>query len=194
MEDKIKGESLFQIRQQPLRGRISGFANLPDRRMLDPPLILQLMLPEESDIEAMASRFVCHVTIYTTNDENASFIGSGRTVNGVFNCHQTLLGQTCTSGAMLKDIDSENAIFFVFPDLSVRIQGEYSLWCRLFDLSLQHENSCLKTEKFTVYPPKNFPGMLESTTLSKHLAAQGIAMRSRHTRSSRSAVTGTDHV
>jgi hypothetical protein len=42
------------LRQQPSRGRMCGFANLPDRRMLyeltklsDPPLILQLKVPSQ---------------------------------------------------------------------------------------------------------------------------------------------------
>ncbi len=48
--------------------------------------------------------------------------------------HQTMLGQTSAAGMVLNDIDDTEAIFFVFPDLSIRIQGTYTLSCQLVNL------------------------------------------------------------
>jgi hypothetical protein len=93
--------------------------------------------------------------------------------------HQTLLGQTTINGQVYEDLNDLEAIFFTFPDLSVRIQGVYTLQIQLIQIDQTLCHSPIYTTPFVVYAPKNFPGMLESTKLSNHLANQGLAIRSR---------------
>ncbi|KII90885.1 hypothetical protein PLICRDRAFT_549398 [Plicaturopsis crispa FD-325 SS-3] len=80
------------------------------------------------------------------------------------------------------DVDNnENADFFVFPDLSVRIEGSFRLKLCLYELdgeSVRNHDS-VYTAPFSVYPAKRYPGMEESTALSCCLADQGIKIRIR---------------
>ncbi|KAJ1832179.1 hypothetical protein LPJ63_003736 [Coemansia sp. RSA 2711] len=96
---------------------------------------------------------------------------------------RNLIGSSVTAGQKLQNIDGLQGIFFVFPDLSIRKDGEYRLRFSFFNL--QGEDGELMTsvtqikahtfsEPFRVYSAKQFPGMIESTVLSKHFAKQGV--------------------
>ncbi|KAJ2653196.1 hypothetical protein IWW40_000562 [Coemansia sp. RSA 1250] len=96
---------------------------------------------------------------------------------------RNLIGSSVTAGMKLVDMDGLPGIFFVFPDLSIRKDGEYRLRFSFFNL--QADNGELITtvtqikahtfsEPFKVYSAKQFPGMIESTELSKHFAKQGV--------------------
>ncbi|KAG2172684.1 hypothetical protein INT43_000031 [Umbelopsis isabellina] len=99
---------------------------------------------------------------------------------------RNLTGQTIANACQLLDSDNKPGIFFVFPDLSVRTEGRFTLRFVLIDLS-EGEPSTMSTRikhqvfsnPFTVYSPKSFPGMRESTPLSVAFAKQGskIAIR-----------------
>ncbi|SPO24944.1 related to velvet A protein [Ustilago trichophora] len=88
----------------------------------------------------------------------------------------------------LKDIDGTHQGFFVFPDLSIRVEGRYRLKLCLFETighSVHHCKS-IYSDPFHVYTAKRFPGMEESTKLSKSFAEQGLKVRVRkHPRSRR---------
>lgn len=88
----------------------------------------------------------------------------------------------------LKDIDGSHQGFFVFPDLSIRVEGRYRLKLCLFETighSVHHCKS-IYSDPFHVYTAKRFPGMEESTRLSKSFAEQGLKVRVRkHPRSRR---------
>lgn len=46
----------------------------------------------------------------------------------------TLSGQKTSSGVILNDPEDGNPrLFFIFPDLSVRVLGEYYLLCHIYD-------------------------------------------------------------
>ncbi|KAJ1899344.1 hypothetical protein LPJ66_002168 [Kickxella alabastrina] len=96
---------------------------------------------------------------------------------------RNLIGASVTTGAKLNNVDGSLGVFFVFPDLSIRKDGDYRFRFSFFDL--QSDNGdLLKTsadikarafsEPFRVYSAKQFPGMIESTPLSKHFAKQGV--------------------
>lgn len=97
---------------------------------------------------------------------------------------RNLIGSCVVSAAMLKDPEGKYGYWFVLQDLSVRTEG----W---FRLKLQFVNLCdasgtgvskgtapilayVFTDKFQVYSAKKFPGVIESTPLSKCFASQGI--------------------
>ena len=88
----------------------------------------------------------------------------------------------------LKDIDGSHQGFFVFPDLSIRVEGRYRLKLCLFETigHTVHHCKSIYSDPFNVYTAKRFPGMEESTKLSKSFAEQGLKVRVRkHPRSRR---------
>ncbi|KAI9506273.1 velvet factor [Coemansia spiralis] len=96
---------------------------------------------------------------------------------------RNLIGASVATGAKLNNTDGSLGIFFVFPDLSIRKDGEYRFKFSFFDLQsktggLIQIATPIKayafSEPFRVYSAKQFPGMIESTPLSRHFAKQGV--------------------
>lgn len=86
--------------------------------------------------------------------------------------------------------------YFIFPDLSVRHEGRYRLRFGLYEHSneetsfnqsqdpLEPREFCthrldVKSKAFTVFSAKKFPGLAESTALSRIVAEQGCRVRIR---------------
>ncbi|KAJ2280205.1 hypothetical protein GGH14_002451 [Coemansia sp. RSA 370] len=94
---------------------------------------------------------------------------------------RTMTGSVVASLAHLKDIDGNDGAFFVFPDLSVRCEGVYRLKFSLFEIVGNQVFFCksITSTMFTVYSAKKFPGMEESTRLTKLFAEQGLKIRVR---------------
>ncbi|KAF0373780.1 velvet factor-domain-containing protein [Gigaspora margarita] len=90
-------------------------------------------------------------------------------------------GSVVSSLYHLKDVDNSDAGFFVFPDLSVRMEGTYRLKLSLFEIVAREVFHCksIFSEVFVVYSAKRFPGMEESTFLSRSFADQGLKIRIR---------------
>lgn len=81
-------------------------------------------------------------------------------------------------------------IYFVLQDLSVRTEGKFKLKFSFVDLQSEEGLNMVNTgvsqvraeifsDRFTVYSAKNFPGMAESTDLSRCFARQGIKIHVR---------------
>ena len=96
---------------------------------------------------------------------------------------RNLIGSLTVNAAKLTDDKSQVAWWFVLQDLSVRTEGSFRLRMNFIDVGqasgglnrgvapvLAHVFS----EPFQVYSAKKFPGVIESTVLSKRFAAQGI--------------------
>ncbi|KAJ2779320.1 hypothetical protein GGI15_003912 [Coemansia interrupta] len=94
---------------------------------------------------------------------------------------RTMTGSVVASLAHLKDINGNDGAFFVFPDLSVRCEGVYKLKFSLFEIVGNQVFFCksITSTKFTVFSAKKFPGMEESTRLTKLFAEQGLKIRVR---------------
>ncbi|KAJ5224027.1 Velvet factor [Penicillium chermesinum] len=139
------------IRQQPDRARVAG-GKEKERKPIDPPPIVQLRVREEGT-------YLAHF--------GAAVTGASR--NPGFVLHR------------LKDVDNTDGGFFVFGDLSVKIDGEFRLKFTLFEMrrDMVVYLKTILSERFTVYPPKSFPGMMESTFLSRSFADQGVKLRIR---------------
>lgn len=100
------------------------------------------------------------------------------------------------SGMAYLDRPAE-AGYFIFPDLSVRHEGRYRLSFSLFETTKEEKDFDLepaeggdlppgvdwrmeiKTAPFNVFSAKKFPGLMESTQLSKTVADQGCRVRIR---------------
>ena len=109
----------------------------------------------------------------------------------------TVLTGTPVAGMVYLDRPNP-AGYFIFPDLSVRHEGKYRLSFSLYE-ELKEEKDQDKTEDgtkpsgpehvthrlevksspFTVFSAKKFPGLTESTTLSRMVAEQGCRVRIR---------------
>jgi len=97
---------------------------------------------------------------------------------------RNLIGSLHVNGLKLKDHKNEEGIWFVLQDLSVRTEGTFRLRFSFMDI-LDHETgersmktipilaSCF-SDIFQVYSAKKFPGVIESTPLSKAFASQGV--------------------
>ncbi|KAJ2503981.1 hypothetical protein IWW47_002742, partial [Coemansia sp. RSA 2052] len=94
---------------------------------------------------------------------------------------RSMTGSVVASLAHLKDVDGLDGAFFVFPDLSVRCEGVYRLKFSLFEIVGNQIFFCksIMSSTFTVYSAKKFPGMEESTRLTKLFAEQGLKIRVR---------------
>lgn len=98
-----------------------------------------------------------------------------------------LMGSVVVSPILLFNENGEQGWYFSFPDLSIRTEGVYTLKFSLLRLGSfdfmspadDDEDSSpviaeATSEPFTVFSAKKFPGMTESTLLSKAFARQGL--------------------
>ncbi|KAF8922838.1 hypothetical protein BGZ58_003726, partial [Dissophora ornata] len=92
---------------------------------------------------------------------------------------RNLTGSTVASGNLLTNLENESGIYFVFQDISVRSEGTFTLKFSFTspptpDGPPSSVTATVFSETFTIYSAKRFPGMTESTALSKCFAKQGI--------------------
>ncbi|BFZ60542.1 hypothetical protein YB2330_001579 [Saitoella coloradoensis] len=162
------------IRQQPDRARVCTFKE-KERRPVDPPPIIQLKVREPYDA---ASNYLQNPYFFMCADLVPSAARDPERTTAV---NRTLAGTVVSSLHRLKDVDNSDGGFFVFGDLSVKLEGEYRLKFTLFELvknEVIHLQSCI-SKPFIVYAAKSFPGMSESTFLSRSFADQGVRIRIR---------------
>ncbi|OJD27581.1 hypothetical protein ACJ73_01019 [Blastomyces percursus] len=169
------------VRQNPERARVAG-GKEKERKPVDPPPIIQLKIDETKDPGQNYLQspfyFMCCTLYNATEDTPATTSQS-----------TALAGTLVSSLHRLKDTDNMEGGFFVFGDLSVKIEGEFRLKFNLFEMrevkrcgGTRDEVVYIKSilsKPFTVSPPKNFPGMAESTWLSRSFADQGVKLRIR---------------
>lgn len=96
-----------------------------------------------------------------------------------------LTGSLVSSIHRLKDSSNNDGGFFIFGDLSVKQEGRFRLRFTLYDKDERTDPptfyfvSEIISNPFTVYSPKNFPGMSESTFLTRTFSDQGVKLRLR---------------
>ncbi|KAJ3039422.1 hypothetical protein HDV00_012198 [Rhizophlyctis rosea] len=100
-----------------------------------------------------------------------------------FKWERSLFGSLVSSCHFLTDLSGSKGAYFVFPDLSIRIEGKFRLKLIMSDLSCIYSGQTERaapqvctavSQVFTAYTARDWPGMQESTDLSKHFADQGI--------------------
>lgn len=171
----------LRVRQQPIAARACGFGER-DRRVIDPPPIIQLLVtdPKTGAAEQEELRYslnVVHCTLWNaegTNEETALIQPDRRTT-------RRLMGQLVASPSVAKDEHDVEGCFFCFPDLSCRTHGKYRLRFVLMRIDPMNLHvggfSPILTEVlsdvFTVYTAKDFPGMQPSSALTRALKLQG---------------------
>jgi hypothetical protein len=184
----------LQVIQQPERARAcgSGAKSSADRRPVDPPPIVELRVFENDQEITFAynANFFLHASL-----ENARTIAPGRAPSTTPSF--PVLTGTPVAGMAYLDRPTP-AGYFIFPDLSVRHEGKYRLSFALFenlsevkDLDPEDPDVIfdgnhfvthraeVKSAPFTVFSAKKFPGLSESTALSRMVAEQGCRVRIR---------------
>ncbi|CAO3664743.1 unnamed protein product [Rhizopus stolonifer] len=190
----------LHIVQNPIRARCCGLGE-KDKRPIDPPPILKLTAENQygDSIELAAkdaALFLVHCQLYdqdsthektliqspwsnTLTTNNQQFQQSFPLNNKPENV-RNLIGSVICNAYSLHDENSIPGIYFIFQDLSIRLEGAYTLKFIFINLEERHidSNTKIQTEiisqPFTVYSAKKFPGMTESTSLSRCFAKQGI--------------------
>ncbi|KAJ8064479.1 hypothetical protein OCU04_006813 [Sclerotinia nivalis] len=161
------------IRQQPRYARVN-MGKEKDRRAVDPPPVVQLIISHAVDPNEryiINPHFFMKGTLMPVTDMQAG------TSHGAL-----LAGTTVSSCHRLKDPETDDwGAYFVFGDLSAKIEGIFVLEFNLYE---SHEDEVvwlgsISSDQFTVYSSKAFPGMMESTTMTKKFQEQGLKLRVR---------------
>ncbi|GMM37338.1 hypothetical protein DASC09_046630 [Saccharomycopsis crataegensis] len=157
---------------------------------------------EEDDDEYLVTGTVqrppYNETTYQAADPNsANSLESVTLVNKLDDPAPTrnLIGNNVTNAFKLYDEHNKLGIWFVLQDLSIRIEGKFKLRFSLFkldpttifdsidnkpEIDLNSAGSTVPildfkyTDVFQVYSAKKFPGVMDSTPLSKAFASQGV--------------------
>ncbi|KAI8892494.1 velvet factor [Globomyces pollinis-pini] len=114
-----------------------GTKAIVDKRILDPPLVVQMVFDDPAQEKLYFSNtnfLVCHVTLYSSNGEQvAAFIQHEKTGSKVV--QKVLLGDDPVTARILNDPeDNKPHLFFVLSSLSIRYTGFYSLRCTVIDI------------------------------------------------------------
>lgn len=167
-----------------------------DRRPVDPPPVVELRIYEGPSIEQgklITFEYNANFFLYASL-QSARTIAPGRAQNATPNNPPILTGVPASGMAYL-DKPAE-AGYFIFPDLSVRHEGTYKLSFSLFEMTKEERDydlepsGCdllngvdwrmeIETAPFSVFSAKKFPGLMESTALSRTVAEQGCRVRIR---------------
>ncbi|KAL1918122.1 uncharacterized protein VTP21DRAFT_3388 [Calcarisporiella thermophila] len=163
------------IRQQPRQARVRT-PRERDRRPIEPPPILQLKFDESSTEETQHCLQNPHFFVLT-----ALVPADDRYAGRAFFPRQQLKGSVVSTLHKLKDIGNADGGFFVFPDLTISLEGKYRLKFNLYCVT-SNEAVYLKTvhsDPFIVYNSKEYPGMCEPTFLTRAFSDQGLKLRIR---------------
>jgi hypothetical protein len=195
--------------QQPERARAcgSGPKSSADRRPVDPPPVVELRIFEgntwqEAEQKDITFLYNANFFLFATL-EHARVMAHGRVQTPAANQPPVLTGMP-VSGMAYLDRPNE-AGYFLFPDLSVRHEGRYRLTFNLYEETKEDKDKDpdapdsniiapgyanatggsfdfrmeVKSRDFVVFSAKKFPGLTESTPLSRVVAEQGCRVRIR---------------
>ncbi|KAF9196703.1 hypothetical protein BGZ50_007867 [Haplosporangium sp. Z 11] len=155
--------------------------------------------------------FVLHASLWSENGTQVrSMISTPGCANEPPKMTRIMMGAVVVSPMLLNNEMGRPGWYFTFPDLSIRTEGVYSLKFSLMQLDSfecggnNNNRSNIVAEEmsgpFTVYSAKKFPGMTESTELSKAFAKQGLKipirndLRIRKNAADKDGIAPIDHV
>ncbi|ROW16943.1 hypothetical protein VPNG_01132 [Cytospora leucostoma] len=197
----------LQVLQQPERARAcgSGPKSSADRRPVDPPPVVQMKIfegPTRETAKDITFAYNADFFLYA-NLHHARDMLSGRAAPP---STPPVLTGSPVSSMILLDRPTE-AGYFIFSDLSVRHEGKYYLTFSLLEEPKEERDmdadepmsgtdeitgpdmcsarrhysfrTTVQTDDFDVYSAKKFPGLQESTQLSRTVAEQGCRVRIR---------------
>ncbi|KAF7551024.1 hypothetical protein G7Z17_g5307 [Cylindrodendrum hubeiense] len=166
------------VKQAPIHARVA-LGKEKDRKPVDPPPVIQL-IDKRSDRRSPLYNSPYLFVTCSLVAENYNELTTGAELPTSY-----LTGSLASSIHHLKDATNVDGGYFVFGDLSVKREGRFRLRFTLYDRDNQAEPpsvyfvSEIITNPFTVYSPKEFPGMAESTFLTRSFTDQGVKLRLR---------------
>lgn len=171
-----------------------------DRRPVDPPPVVELRIfeggPTLEQSKDITFLYNANFFLYATL-EHARVMAHGRVHNAAANAPPVLTDMPVSGMAYLDR--PQEAGYFLFPDLSVRHEGRYRLTFSLYEQAKEDKDKDaeksdqsaveagdsfdwrmeIKSNDFIVFSAKKFPGLTESTALSRTVAEQGCRVRIR---------------
>lgn len=171
----------LSLRQQPKAARACGFGDR-DRRVIDPPPIVQLIIESSSMTEDEVHsylRYESYVMNCAICDESGTRDAS--LMPEEYQHQRRLMGSLVGTPFVGHDEEGAEGCFFCFGDLSCRTPGAFRLKFTLIMIDptragmIRHFPILAETltDVFHVYSAKEFPGMLPSSDLAKRLKEQG---------------------
>ncbi|KAI8330171.1 velvet factor [Chlamydoabsidia padenii] len=174
----------LKVLQQPSKARLCSFREKVDRRPIDPPPIVQLYCTCHRQQRSSPQQLECYH--YTLHNPYFFLYANLTSITDdtdlcIHHGHRTTAGAVVQSLHKLKGPDNNDGGFFVFADISVRLEGNYRLKFTLFEILGEHVRKLesVISDPFTVYSPKYFPGMSESSLLTRLFSDQGVRIRIR---------------
>ncbi|KAK3293431.1 velvet factor-domain-containing protein [Chaetomium fimeti] len=186
----------------------SGPKSSADRRPVDPPPVVELRIYEGQTWDQAQEKditFVYNANFFLfATLEHARIMAHARGSASSANTPPVLTGMPVSGMAYLDR--PQEAGYFLFPDLSVRHEGRYKLTFNLYEETKEDKDKDkerdvesqppltglspatggsfdfrmeVKSQDFIVYSAKKFPGLAESTALSRVVAEQGCRVRIR---------------
>ena len=128
----------LQVRQQPIEALVTVKGKEKFRKPVDPPPIVELKLTNGAD---PSNTFLQNPYIFVS----VSLYKPDRDEPVEFTPNDSLAGTLVSSLHRLKDIDNKDGGFFVFGDISVKIQGSFNLSTRFQATSSR--SYCPRTSK-----------------------------------------------
>ncbi|KAH9967320.1 velvet factor-domain-containing protein [Russula dissimulans] len=187
----------LEVIQQPEVSAEFGTAAL-SRLPLAPPLVAQLIISDsrgnviESDPEH--PYLVCHLSLLSA--DGMTVLDPISQSNRQFPPDRLLYGNLVSSPHYLRNLQGRSGVYFLFPDVSVRLQGRYALQLTLMRLSgvdasgmvrVGESGSALaqtRTRPFDVRPRLTYVAPPQ-TPLTEYFLQQGARMYAFASRSSR---------
>ncbi|BGP38831.1 hypothetical protein JCM10449v2_002769 [Rhodotorula kratochvilovae] len=162
---------------------MAGSGEKADRRPIDPPPIIRLRMRRPSARKKPA-HLLTDADLSTPTLTHTLFMFASLVEEDseeeMFEVHGSksalVAGSVVSSLFHLRDQSC-----FVFPDMSVRMEGRWRFKMSLYEVNEEGVEFCtsILTDTFQVYSSKRFPGMGKSTELSKSFAQQGLKLRIR---------------
>ncbi|CAK7265864.1 hypothetical protein SEPCBS57363_001798 [Sporothrix epigloea] len=164
---------VLEMCQQPQHARVALGKEKADRKPIDPPPILQLKVSHKRDPwqNFLQSPYYFVTCSLLKGDETPE-------KNPLPN---HLIGTVVSSLHRLKDSSDRDGAFFVFGDVGCRTEGKYRLRFTLYQMQ---KLECVQltstvSDAFQVYLPRFFPGLAQSTYMTRSFNDQGVRLRLR---------------
>lgn len=119
---------------------------------------------------------ICHLKKITKDESGETH---EETVDG-----NKLSGSIVSSLHRLRNTDNRDVGYFVFADMYPKDPGEYRLLFSLYEMAREGapsfvELATIESAAFPVWPIKSFPGLKQSTYLTRAISDQGVRVRLR---------------
>ncbi|KAI8204090.1 Spore development regulator vosA [Colletotrichum sp. SAR 10_65] len=169
--------------QQPRNAKVAGGKD-KDTKPIDPPPVVELCVNKNNwDWSRYGNPdAVVHNPHLFLTCELVSVDSKDNDKKEKTDLSKALQGVTVSSLHKVKDQHGSDAAYFVFGNLSVKVQGTFQLHFILYEIfngEVCFEWAEVLSEPFEVHSPRSFPGLAQSTTLTKTLSDQGIRVRIR---------------